>query len=110
IRCPRCANSPRPSAWAEPARSGPPVPPNPRHGRGRSTLRHVVEPVLGAGAAVGVELLVLAGAQFHAADLAGDRLGQLGELEPPDALVRGEVLPRVAEDLAGRVRGGRPAR
>jgi hypothetical protein len=49
------------------------------------------------------------GAQFHPADLAGDRLGHIAELQPADPLVRGQPLPGVAEDRQrgpGRVPGG----
>jgi hypothetical protein len=56
-----------------------------------------------------VELLALA--ELDAADLAGDRLRQLGELEPADALVRREVDACVGEDRprglgVGGVSGG----
>src|SRR5690349_4910891 len=49
--------------------------------------------------------LLLEEAQLDAADLPGDRLRQLGELEAPDALVRGQSLAHEAEDLARHVRG-----
>src|SRR4051794_30649987 len=45
-------------------------------------------------------------AEFDAADLAADRLGQLVELDAPDALIGGEPLPGVGED-AGRGLGPR---
>src|SRR5437867_3792115 len=41
----------------------------------------------------------LPGAELHPPDLPGDGLGQLGELQPPNALVRGQALPHVAEDV-----------
>src|SRR3954452_12135094 len=42
-------------------------------------------------------------AQLDAADLAGDRLWKLGELEQPDPLVRREMLAAVLEDLERRL-------
>src|SRR4051794_36044418 len=39
-------------------------------------------------------------AQLDPADLAADRLRQLGELQPADALVRREVAPAEREDVA----------
>ncbi len=50
--------------------------------------------------------LSLAGTELDAADLARDRLRQLGELEPPDPLPRREVLTRIPEDRQGRLLGG----
>src|SRR5439155_22683872 len=50
-----------------------------------------------------------AAAQLHAADLPGDRLGELGEFEAADAFVRGEVLAGVAEDLLGGGAVGLPS-
>src|SRR3954453_11373163 len=50
---------------------------------------------------VGMQL-VLAAPQLDAPDLPGDRLRQLAELQPPDPLVRGEV---VAGELQDRPRG-----
>src|SRR5882724_8135300 len=41
---------------------------------------------------------LLLAAQLDPADLAGDCLGQLGELQPADPLVRGELLTGVAQD------------
>ena len=41
-------------------------------------------------------------AQLDPADLAGDRLGQLAELQPADPLVRGQPLPGVAQDRPAR--------
>ena len=51
----------------------------------------------------GSHLVGLAAAQLDPPDLAGDRLGQLGELDPPDPLVRRQVLAGVPEDLAGQL-------
>ena len=46
------------------------------------------------------------GAQFHPADLAGDGLGQVEELEAPDSLVRREVHAAVMQDALRGLGGG----
>src|SRR5450759_1339913 len=46
--------------------------------------------------------VVLTPTQLDPADLATDGLGQLGELDAPDPLVRREVLTRIAEDRRRR--------
>src|SRR5437016_5825411 len=46
-------------------------------------------------------------AQLDAADLAGDGLGQLGELQTADALERRQVLPDMGEDRQRGVAGRR---
>ena len=48
-------------------------------------------------------------AQLNPADLARDGLGQLGELDPADPLVRRELLAGVAEELRRGVGGRLPA-
>src|SRR5215472_18829255 len=48
----------------------------------------------------------LLGPQFHPPDLAGDRLRQVGELQPPHPLVGGQQLPGVGEDRQRRLGGG----
>src|SRR4051812_9716946 len=73
-------------------------------------LREVAVAELAGHGGLGVPVLVrLAGAQLDAADLARDRLRQLGELEPADALVGREVLARVPQDLQRGVAVGLPA-
>src|SRR5262249_43106177 len=51
--------------------------------------------------------VALAAAQLDTSDLARDGLGQIGELEPADTLVGGQLLLAEREDLAreGRARG-----
>src|SRR3954451_16275467 len=66
-------------------------------------------PVAGAGGpeVAGAVQLTLSSAQLDPADLAADRLGELGELDPPDPLVGSEVLARVRQHgrrgLGGRL-------
>src|ERR1700722_11226141 len=43
-------------------------------------------------------------AQLDAADLAGDRLGQVGELDPPDPLVRRDPFPAERHDRPRQLR------
>src|SRR5689334_17386835 len=43
-------------------------------------------------------------AQFHPADLAGDRLGQIAELHAPDPLVRRHPLPAEGHDRLRQLR------
>src|SRR5664279_3908229 len=45
-------------------------------------------------------LVALGRPEFDPANLAADRLGKLGELQPANALVRCEVLATVSEDVA----------
>ena len=56
------------------------------------------------GSARYAQPLSLLAAQFHPADLAGDGLGQLAELQPPDPLVRGPPLLPSCADYAREVR------
>src|SRR3954465_10666243 len=72
-------------------------------------LREVAVAPLARRRGVAVAVLDLLGRpQLDAADLAGDRLRQLGELEPADALVGREVLARVAQDGERGVAVGAP--
>jgi hypothetical protein len=54
-------------------------------------LPEVLLAVLAAGPLAGARRLGLA--ELDAPDLPADRLRQVGELQPPDPLVRGEVMP-----------------
>jgi hypothetical protein len=47
--------------------------------------------------------LLFAAAEFHAADLAGNRLGQVGEFNAADALIRRQGGTDVAEDLQRQI-------
>src|SRR5208337_141616 len=60
-----------------------------------------------AGTAAGLlARLLLDAAQLHAANLAGDGLGQIGELEAADALVGAEASADEFEDVARQFLGG----
>src|SRR5450631_1554024 len=66
-------------------------------------------PARGAVAGTGAVDLFLTTAQLYPADLAGDGLGQLGELDATNPLVCREVLARIGEDRLGGLRRGQVA-
>src|SRR5678815_4182564 len=68
-------------------------------GTGFAQLREFVLPELQLSALANRVASQLESAQLDAADLARDRLRQLGELDAPNAFVRGEALADEAEDL-----------